>query len=97
MEKTYAVYILTTRLNTALYTGVTSDLTRRIYEHRNDLVVGFSRKYSVHKLVYYELYTDIYEAIVREKQIKAGSRANKLKLIMSMNPDWRDLYEDIVG
>lgn len=95
MERNFFVYILTTRLNTVLYTGVTSDLVKRIYEHKNGVVAGFSRKYSIHKLVYYEIYADASSAIMREKQIKAGSRKKKLELIERMNPDWLDLYEDM--
>jgi putative endonuclease len=95
MEKDFFVYILTTRLHTVLYTGVTADLVKRVYEHKNGLSAGFSLRYSVHKLVYYEIYADAASAIMREKQIKAGPRKKKLELIKKMNPEWRDLYEDI--
>lgn len=82
--------------NGTLYTGVTADLVRRVYEHKNKLVEGFTKKYEVDKLGYYEVFDDITQAIQREKQIKAGSRKNKLKLIESINPNWKDLYEDII-
>jgi putative endonuclease len=75
--------------------GVTADLVRRIWEHKNQLVDGFTRKYGVHTLVYYEVADTMYVAISREKQIKAGSRNKKLALIERMNPGWRDLYEDL--
>jgi putative endonuclease len=80
---------------TTLYTGVTSDLPKRIYEHKNNLVEGFSKKYSTHALVYYEVTDEMLAAIEREKQIKGGSRAKKVALIESMNPTWRDLSADI--
>jgi len=94
MESYYYVYILTNKHKTVLYTGVTNSLERRIYQHKNKTVGGFTKKYSVDRLVYFEVFQDVYAAIHREKQIKAGSRQNKLDLINSMNPDWRDLYED---
>jgi putative endonuclease len=89
------VYIMTNKNNTVLYTGVTSDLVKRVYEHKNKLADGFTRKYNAVKLVYYEVFDDISEAIRREKQIKGGSRDNKVRLIESMNPRWDDLYDDI--
>jgi len=92
-----AVYILASKRNGTLYTGVTSDLVKRIWQHRNGVVDGFTQKYSVHSLVYYELAEEMAAAIAREKQIKGGSRAKKLAMIESMNPEWRDLYEDILG
>ncbi len=88
MEKYYFVYILTNPGNTVLYTGVTNDLKRRVYEHRNKVVPGFTAKYNVKKLVYYEVYDDPQYAIAREKQIKSGSRKKKLNLISSFNPDY---------
>jgi len=91
-----AVYILANRRNGTLYTGVTSDLVRRVWEHKNDVVEGFTRRYGVHMLVFYELCDGMEAAINREKQIKAGSRKKKLALIESMNPDWADLYRQIV-
>ena len=96
MPRTGYVYILTNKGNRVLYTGVTSNLIRRIYEHREKLNEGFTKRYNVYKLVYYEIFTDIYMAIAREKQIKAGSRAKKLELINRFNHDWRDLYQDIL-
>jgi len=95
MNKNYFVYIMTNKNSTTLYTGVTNDLKRRVYEHKNKLVEGFTRKYNINKLVYYEIYEDIHEAIAREKQIKGGSRAKKISLIEEMNHDWKDLYDEI--
>ena len=92
-----AIYILASKRNGTLYTGVTSDLVKRTWQHKNDLADGFTRKYSVHMLVYYKLADEMRAAIAREKQIKGGSRARKLALIESMNPGWRDLYDDILG
>ena len=94
MDKQYFVYILTNKRNTVLYTGVTNDLKRRVYEHREKLVSGFTKKYNVYKLVFYEITNSIEAAIQREKQIKGGSRQKKIDLINGMNPEWRDLYED---
>lgn len=94
-NKTPCVYILTNQRNGTLYTGVTSDLVRRIWEHKHNLVDGFTKKYQLHRLVYYELTDSMYTAISREKQIKAGSRKRKLALIESINPEWRDLYDNI--
>lgn len=96
MNHQYYVYILTNRYNTVLYTGVTNDLVRRIYEHKEKLVDGFTKRYNINKLVFYESCDDIYIAISREKQIKAGSRQNKIQLINSMNPNWDDLYDDLI-
>jgi predicted GIY-YIG superfamily endonuclease len=89
------VYIMANRRNGTLYTGVTSDPPKRFFEHREGLVRGFSKKYQCKTLVWYELHETMYEAITREKQIKAGSRAKKLALIESLNPDWKDLYETL--
>jgi putative endonuclease len=91
MHKQPAVYILASGKNGTLYTGVTSNLVRRIWEHKQDLVDGFTKKYQVHQLVYYELCDDMLSAIAREKQIKAGSRKKKILLIGSNNADWLDL------
>ncbi len=96
MKKGY-VYILFNKRNGTLYTGVTSDIVKRIYEHKNKLVDGFTKTYSVDKLGYYEISDNMESAIIREKQIKAGNRKNKLKLIESINPNWDDLYYDIAG
>ena len=93
----YYVYILSNQTNVAIYTGVTGDLIRRVYEHRHHADPGsFTARYHINKLVYYEETTDIREAIQREKQIKGWNRARKNRLVMSMNPDWRDLYESIL-
>jgi putative endonuclease len=86
---------MTNRRNTVLYIGVTNDLIRRVYEHREKLVDGFTRKYNVTKLVYYEVYEDMENAISREKQLKAGSRQKKIDLIDRMNREWRDLYDEL--
>ena len=95
-DKLSYIYILFNKRNGTLYTGVTSDLVKRIYEHKNKLADGFTKKYNVDKLGYYEVFEDIEEAIKREKQIKGGSRANKIKLIESINPEWKDLYDSIL-
>ncbi|MHB1238639.1 MAG: GIY-YIG nuclease family protein [Gallionella sp.] len=96
MEKQPAIYILASQRNGTLYVGVTSNLVKRVWEHKNEQVDGFSHRYGVHMLVYYEILDTMDAAITREKQIKAGSRAKKLRLIESMNPDWNDLYASIV-
>ena len=90
-----AVYILTNIHHTVLYVGVTSDLQKRMYEHKNKLYQGFSAKYNMDKLVHYELFSSIEEAITREKQLKGGSRSSKIKLIDANNPEWRDLFDDV--
>ena len=92
-QKQYYVYIITNYEETVLYTGVTNNLKRRIYEHKNKLVNGFSKKYNLNKLVYYEAFEDIQQAITREKQIKAGSRKKKCDLIKNFNREWKDLYD----
>jgi putative endonuclease len=92
-ERIYFVYILTNPSNRVLYTGVTNNLDRRLYEHRNNLTPGFASKYRCHKLVWYETTPNIEAAIDREKQIKGGSRAKKIKLIEDMNPQWGDLAD----
>jgi putative endonuclease len=94
MNKQYYVYIMTNKGNRVLYTGVTNDLQRRVYEHKNKLVKGFTKKYNVIKLVFYEVCNEIESAILREKQIKGWLRAKKIALIESMNPEWRDLSLD---
>ncbi len=93
--KTGYVYIITNKNNTVLYTGVTSDLIKRIDQHKNKVVTGFSAKYNCNKLVYYEIGNGMEGCILREKQIKAGSRQKKIQLIEGMNPLWKDLYNDI--
>ena len=94
--KQYYIYILASRRNGTLYVGVTSDLLKRIYEHKQDIVDGFTKKYHVHTLVYYEVHNDIQVAIEREKQIKKWNRRWKMRLIEEMNSEWRDLYNEIV-
>ncbi|MGB6296903.1 MAG: GIY-YIG nuclease family protein [Rivularia sp. (in: cyanobacteria)] len=96
MSQQYYIYIITNYYNTVLYTGVTNDLIRRIYEHKEKIIAGFTKKYNVNKLVYYEIFTDINSAIAREKQIKAGSRQKKIDLVNSMNPQWCDLYDGLL-
>jgi putative endonuclease len=91
-----AVYILASQRNGTLYTGVTSALVKRIWEHQNDFIEGFTKHYDVHDLVYYELHTDMQSAITREKQIKKWNRAWKIRLIETGNPEWRDLWQDIL-
>jgi putative endonuclease len=86
---------MTNKNNTVLYTGVTSDLKRRVYEYREKLIDGFTKRYNVNKLVYYEVLAGIGEAISREKQIKAGSRQKKIVLIESINKEWKDLYDEL--
>jgi putative endonuclease len=95
MEKQFCVYIMTNKSNTVLYTGVTNDIVRRVYEHKQKLTKGFTSRYNITKLVYYEATTDINGAIAREKQIKGGSRRKKIALIESMNPEWKDLLEKL--
>jgi putative endonuclease len=95
VERVYCVYILTNKRNTVLYTGVTGDLRARVHQHREKLLPGFTKRYNVRKLVYYEAGHDAIGAIAREKQIKAGSRQKKIDLINNSNPEWRDLYEDL--
>ena len=92
MEHQYFVYIMTNNSRT-LYTGVTNDLNRRVYEHRNKLVEGFTKRYNITRLAYFETTSDVRAAIAREKQIKGWLRSKKIALIESMNPDWRDLSE----
>ncbi len=96
-EKRFCVYILASRRNGTLYTGVTSDLPGRVWRHKTKVVDGFTAKYGVDQLVYFETHESAESAIRREKQIKRWNRAWKLGLIERSNPDWRDLYEDVVG
>jgi len=96
MERQPAVYILASNQNGTLYIGVTSDLAKRAWEHKNDLVEGFTEKYGVHRLVHYEMYADMLSAITREKQLKKWNRAWKLELIEEKNPGWNDLWDEIV-
>jgi putative endonuclease len=96
MTEIYYVYIMTNAGSNVLYTGVTNNLLKRIFEHKTKPVKGFTRKYNLSKLVYYEQTSNVESAISREKQIKAGSRLKKIELIDSMNPYWIDLYERLV-
>jgi putative endonuclease len=91
----FYVYILASRPGGTLYIGVTNDLIRRVYEHKNGFVEGFTKQYNVHRLVYFEVYNTAYDAIQREKNMKHWPRAWKTKLIARENPTWRDLYEEI--
>jgi putative endonuclease len=95
MKRQYFVYIMTNKYNAVLYTGVTGNLRRRVHEHKEKFVEGFTKKYSITKLVYYEIYDEASSAIAREKQIKAGSRQKKIALVEGMNKAWSDLYEEL--
>ena len=95
MDRQYFVYIMTNKHNNVLYTGITNDLKRRVYEHKEKLVGGFTKKYNITKLIYYEVFDDPENAILREKQIKAGLRQKKIDLINSMNRKWLNLYEQL--
>ena len=94
--KQYYVYLFTNFTNSVIYTGVTNDLVRRVYEHREKVTDGFTKKYAVWKLVYYEGTEDVESAIAREKQIKGGPRRRKVEMIEESNPTWRDLYYEII-
>ena len=96
MNKQPAVYILASKRNGTLYVGVTSDLVKRIWEHKNNMVEGFTKRYMVKQLVWYELHESMESAIMREKRIKDWKRSWKLELIESKNPDWLDLYDTVV-
>ena len=91
----YYVYILTNKSDKVMYIGVTNNLRRRLYEHKNQLVEGFTRKYHVHKLVYYEAYKEVKDAILREKRLKALLRIRKNELVKTMNPEWKDLSDEL--
>ena len=95
MPRAPCVYILANRRQGALYTGVTSNLAQRVFQHREGLTPGFTARYGCNRLAFYESYERMDEAIAREKQLKGGSRANKIALIESMNPEWKDLYESL--
>jgi len=92
----YYVYILASKENGTLYIGVTNNLIKRVYEHKQGLIEGFSKKYNVHRLVYYEITNDVNSAIYREKCLKKWNRAWKIRLIKESNPSWKDLYEDLL-
>ncbi|MFH1369149.1 MAG: GIY-YIG nuclease family protein [Elusimicrobiota bacterium] len=96
MNHNFFVYILSSKINGTIYVGVTNDLVRRVYEHKNGLVKGFTKKYKVHCLVYFESIQDINAAIEREKRIKKWNRNWKKALIEKNNPEWQDLYNDIL-
>jgi len=96
VDTTYFVYIMTNQHDRVLYTGVTNDLYRRVREHREGRGGLFTSRYRVNKLIYYETYEYIYDALDREKQIKSGSRQKKLDLINEMNPDWQDLFDELL-
>ena len=95
INRQYYIYLMTNKRNTVVYTGVTNDLKRRVFEHKEKLAEGFTKKYNIIKLVYYEVFEDVENAILREKQIKGGSRQKKIELVDSMNKEWRDLYEEL--
>jgi len=95
MDQQFYVYIMTNKNNRVLYTGITNDLKRRVYEHKEKLANGFTKKYNVSKLIYYEIFEDPENAILREKKIKAGSRQKKIDLINGMNRGWKDLYRKL--
>ena len=97
LTKQYYIYIMTNYSNTVLYTGVTNNLVRRVFEHRQHLTPGFTKRYHITKLVYFELCGEIESAIAREKQIKGGSRQDKINLIEEFNPEWNDLYLHIIS
>ncbi len=97
MRKQFYVYVLTNTHHTVLYTGVTSDLLRCVWRHRDGSGGKFTAKYACSKLVFYEVFLDAYTAIAREKQIKAGSRQRKIALIEHMNPEWLDLFDELQG
>ncbi|MDD2672323.1 MAG: GIY-YIG nuclease family protein [Syntrophales bacterium] len=96
MRKQPAVYILASKRNGTLYTGVTSDLAKRIWEHKNNLVEGFTKKYGIHSLVWFELHENMFSAIEKEKRIKGWKRSWKLELIEKNNPAWQDLFETVL-
>lgn len=96
MERQPAIYIMTNKYHGTLYTGVTSDLIQRVYQHKHSKTDSFTKKYGCKVLVYYECHGDMYNAITREKQIKGGSRKDKIALVESMNPAWQDLYESLL-
>jgi putative endonuclease len=95
--KSPCVYILASGAHGTLYVGVTSDIVRRIWEHKTDVVAGFTKQYQIHMLVFFELHQTMPDAILREKQLKKWNRAWKVRLIEELNPGWRDLYDEIVG
>ena len=97
MKQYSYIYILSNKINSTLYIGVTGNLVKRIFEHKQKLADGFTKKYNMDKLVYFEQHESINDAITREKQLKGGSRKKKIELIEKLNPEWNDLYESIIG
>lgn len=97
MEKQPSIYIMANKYNGTIYVGVTSNLLKRVWQHKQGSIQGFTAKYALKQLVYFEVFEDMENAIVREKQLKAGSRERKVGLIESTNPEWRDLYPEILG
>jgi len=95
MNKYYYVYLMTNKNNTVIYTGITNNLKNRVSQHKNKIIKGFTKKYNITKLVYYEIFDNPYDAISREKQIKSGSREKKINLINQVNPKWKDLYFEL--
>jgi putative endonuclease len=95
MNRQYFIYIMTNVKNSVLYVGVTNDLSRRVFEHKSRLIPGFASKYNLIKLVYYEVFESVESAISREKQIKGGSRQDKIDLVNGLNPGWLDLYKKL--
>ncbi len=95
MDKQYFVYFMTNKANTVIYVGITNNLKKRAHQHKNKLMNGFTKKYNVNKLIYYEIYDNAYNAISREKQIKSGSRQKKINLINKINKEWKDLYYEL--
>jgi putative endonuclease len=95
ISREYCIYIMNNTHHTVLYTGVTNNLQRRVFEHKNGRGSTFTRKYNLHKLVYYEVGEDVRSAIAKEKQIKGGSHQKKIELINSANPEWKDLYDEL--
>jgi len=96
MKKEPAIYILSTKSRGTLYVGVTTDIVKRVWQHKNNVITGFSKKYKIHNLVYYEMYEEIVSAISREKQIKKLERKYKIALIEASNPEWNDLWEKLI-
>lgn len=96
MKQYFYVYILASKKHGTLYTGMTNDLVRRIYEHKHNILPGFTKRYNVHLLVYFEPFEDSYNAIAREKRLKKWNRAWKIRLIEEHNPEWKDLYNNLI-
>ncbi len=97
MEEQFYVYIMASRRNDTLYIGITNNLIRRVYEHKQKMIEGFTKRYNVTMLVYFEIFSNPQDAIRREKQLKAGSRKKKIQLIEKANPNWKDLYDELIA